>query len=167
MSAYAQLLELKTEVREYFDAKKVLPKISGKRPGKKCVGKSGKGSYIAADKKCKGHYSESGKLTEEGKASAQELAGKVRQRKGLTPIDKVSPSGDTKGAKSSKGKQMETAPTKEQFKSVLEKLEAKRFDLIHGTARNATEEFFAQEELEDIDRKISRYSKRMKDLYGS
>lgn len=112
MSTYAQYQELKAEVRAYFDgdnpcwegyefvgfkkkggkrvpncvpkkkqkldAKKVLPKIGGKRPGKKC-GKS----YIAADRRCKGHYSESGKLTEEGKASAQELAGKVRSRKGM------------------------------------------------------------------------------------
>ena len=78
MTTYDSYLELKGEVREYFDAKKVLPKISGKRPGKKC-GKT----YIAADRKCKSHYSEGGKLTEEGKAAAQELAGKVRARKGM------------------------------------------------------------------------------------
>jgi hypothetical protein len=100
-TAYDSYLELREEVREYFDGKKVLSKIGGKRPGKKC-GKT----YIAADRKCKEHYSEGGKLTEEGKASAQELAGKVRQRKGLAPIDKVSPIGDTKKAESSKGKKM-------------------------------------------------------------
>jgi hypothetical protein len=91
MSTLQAFYELKSEVREYFDAKKVIPKIGGKRPGKKCVGKSGKGSYIAADKKCKEHYSESGKLTEEGRASAQELAGKVRARKGMAPIEKAAP----------------------------------------------------------------------------
>ncbi|MGC8715163.1 MAG: hypothetical protein ACP5RH_22495 [Leptodesmis sp.] len=83
MSAISHFLALKNEVRGYLDAKKVLPKIGGKRPGKKC-GKS----YIAADRKCKSHYSESGKLTEEGKASAQELAGKVRARKGLSDLKK-------------------------------------------------------------------------------
>jgi hypothetical protein len=64
------------------DAKKVLTKISGKRPGKKC-----KGSYISADKKCGDHLAETAsgkrKLSEAGKKSAMELAAKVRKRKGL------------------------------------------------------------------------------------
>ncbi len=64
------------------DAKKVLPKIGGRRPGKKC-----KGSYISADKKCGDHTTQSAsgkrKLSESGKKSAMELAAKVRERKGL------------------------------------------------------------------------------------
>lgn len=67
----------------HLDAKKVLRKISGKRPGKHCVGKSGKGSYISAEKKCADHRNSAGKLTEAGKASARELSAKVRKRKGM------------------------------------------------------------------------------------
>lgn len=62
------------------DGKKVLPKIRGKRPGKAC-GKS----FIAADRKCRSHYT-NGKLNEAGKAAAQGLANKVRDRKGMKPI---------------------------------------------------------------------------------
>ena len=68
----------------HLDAKQVLRKISGKRPGKHCVGKSGKGSYISAEKKCAGHKTADGKLTESGKISARELASKVRKRKGMS-----------------------------------------------------------------------------------
>jgi hypothetical protein len=64
------------------DAKKVLPKMGGKRPGKKC-----KGSYISADKKCSDHSTTTGsgkrKLSEAGKKAAMELAAKVRKRKGM------------------------------------------------------------------------------------
>lgn len=59
------------------DGRKVLQKKSGKRPGKRCGG-----SFIAAEKQCKSHKS-NGKLTEAGKKAAQELAEKVRARKGL------------------------------------------------------------------------------------
>ena len=65
-----------------LDAKKVLTKIGGKRPGKKC-----KGSYISADKKCSDHSATTGsgkrKLSEAGKRSAMELAARVRERKGM------------------------------------------------------------------------------------
>lgn len=65
------------DTQERLDARKVLQKISGKRPGKPC-GKS----YIAADRKCGSHYS-NGKLNETGKKAAELLAAKVRARKGL------------------------------------------------------------------------------------
>jgi hypothetical protein len=84
MSAYTQFLEVQDEVREYLDTKKVLTKIAGKRTGKKC-----KGAYIAADKKCNDHYT-NGKLNEKGKSAAQELAGKVRARKGMKPVQSTS-----------------------------------------------------------------------------
>jgi hypothetical protein len=68
-----------------LDAKKVLLKMGGRRPGKKCGG-----GYIGADKKCRAHeaVSISGKrkLSEDGKRSALELAGKVRGRKGMNPL---------------------------------------------------------------------------------
>lgn len=74
--------------QDRFDAKKVLQKISGKRPGKPC-GKS----FIAADRKCGSHNTKTAtgkrKLTEEGKKAAELLAAKVRARKGLAP--KVKP----------------------------------------------------------------------------
>lgn len=71
----------------HLDAQKVLRKIGGRRPGKHCVGKAGgKGSYISAEKQCKGHKSEDGKLTDAGKVSARELANKVRARKGMKSI---------------------------------------------------------------------------------
>lgn len=67
-----------------FDAKKVLLKMGGRRPGKHCIGKAGgKGSYIAADKQCAGHKGADGKLTAAGKQSARELAARVRDRKGM------------------------------------------------------------------------------------
>jgi hypothetical protein len=62
---------------EHFDAKKVLRKIGGRRPGKRC-----KGGWIAAEKQCSDHKSE-GKLTAAGKQSARELAERVRDRKGM------------------------------------------------------------------------------------
>ena len=62
----------------YLDAKKVLPKIGGKRPGKRC-----KGGWISADKKCGDHKDASGKLTAAGKSAAEELAAKIRERKGM------------------------------------------------------------------------------------
>jgi hypothetical protein len=61
-----------------LDAKKVLPKIGGKRPGKRC-----KGGWISADKKCGDHKDASGKLTPVGKSAAEELAAKIRERKGM------------------------------------------------------------------------------------
>lgn len=57
------------------DGRKVLPKVSGKRPGIRC----GRG-WISAAKKCKSHKS-GGKLTAEGKSAAQELAVKVKRQK--------------------------------------------------------------------------------------
>jgi len=68
----------------HLDAKKVLLKMGGRRPGKHCVGKAGgKGSYIAAEKNCAGHKGTDGKLTQAGKQSARELAARVRDRKGM------------------------------------------------------------------------------------
>ena len=67
-----------------FDAKKVLLKMGGRHPGKRCVGKGGgKGSYIAAEKKCAAHKGADGKLTQAGKSSAGELAVRVRHMKGM------------------------------------------------------------------------------------
>ena len=67
-----------------FDAKQVLLKMGGRRPGKHCVGKSGgKGSYISAEKQCASHKGTDGKLTAAGKQSARELAARVRDRKGM------------------------------------------------------------------------------------
>lgn len=62
----------------HLDAKKVLKKIGGKRPGKRC-----KGGWISAEKQCSDHKTSDGKLTEAGKSSAAELAVKVRSRKGM------------------------------------------------------------------------------------
>jgi len=68
----------------HLDAKKVLLKMGGRRPGKHCVGKAGgKGSYIAAEKKCAAHKGADGKLTQAGKSSAGELAVRVRHMKGM------------------------------------------------------------------------------------
>ena len=68
----------------HLDAKKVLLKMGGRRPGKHCVGKAGgKGSYISAEKQCAGHKGADGKLTAAGKQSARELAVRVRDRKGM------------------------------------------------------------------------------------
>jgi len=68
----------------HLDAKKVLLKMGGRRPGKHCVGKAGgKGSYISAEKKCASHKGADGKLTAAGANSARELAVKVRARKGM------------------------------------------------------------------------------------
>ena len=68
----------------HLDAKKVLLKMGGRRPGKHCVGKAGgKGSYISAEKQCAGHKGADGKLTQAGKQSARELAARVRDRKGM------------------------------------------------------------------------------------
>jgi hypothetical protein len=72
-----QVLE-RRGLSDRFDAKKVLLKIGGKRPGKRC-----KKGWIAADKQCSDHKTADGKLTAAGKASARELADKVRLRKGL------------------------------------------------------------------------------------
>jgi UDP-N-acetylmuramoylalanine-D-glutamate ligase len=82
-----QLLELELGlIKARLDARKVLPKKSGKRPGKFCKGK-GKGSYIAAEKRCADHETTTPdgkrKLSESGKRSAEELAKKVRERKGM------------------------------------------------------------------------------------
>ena len=67
-----------------FDAKKVLLKMGGRRPGKHCIGKAGgKGSYIAAEKQCAGHKGADGKLTAAGVQSARELAVRVRHMKGM------------------------------------------------------------------------------------
>ena len=79
---YTDALKVYLNLCQRLDGKKPLLKKSGKRPGKKC----GKG-YIAAEKRCKEHYNESGKLTDKGKESAKELAGKARERKGMKPID--------------------------------------------------------------------------------
>jgi hypothetical protein len=68
----------------YLDAKKVLPKIGGKRPGKRC-----KGGWISADKKCSDHKDAGGKLTAAGKSAAAELAAKIRERKGLQPSQRL------------------------------------------------------------------------------
>lgn len=81
------LMLLREDAIAHLDGKKTLRKISGKRPGKKCGN-----SYVSADKQCKGHSSktESGKrkLTAAGKKSAEELAAKVRARKGLKALGK-------------------------------------------------------------------------------
>lgn len=93
-----QLLELELGlIKARLDARKVLPKKSGKRPGKFCKGKSGKGSYIAAEKKCADHETTTPdgkrKLSESGKRSAEELAKKVRERKGMKGRVKPTPKG--------------------------------------------------------------------------
>jgi hypothetical protein len=123
MSALQAFYELKSEIREYFDAKKVLPKISGKRPGKKC-----KGSYIAVDKKCNDHYT-NGKLNEKGKASAQELAGKVRDRKGLpalkNALTKSVDEGNPKKVKQKESGANASKPTKEKVSPKMKTTESK------------------------------------------
>lgn len=58
-------------------------------------------------------------------------------------------------------------PTQEQFQVKIEELRQKRCDLILETGKDATEEFFIQEELDDVEGKIARYTKRMNDLYGA
>jgi hypothetical protein len=90
-----QLLELELRlIKARLDARKVLPKKSGKRPGKFCKGK-GKGSYIAAEKRCADHETTTPggkrKLSESGKKSAEELAKKVRERKGMSATKKTEP----------------------------------------------------------------------------
>lgn len=70
------------EVWLRLDAKQVLRKIGGRRPGKRC-----KGGWISAEKQCSDHKTSDGKLTAAGKSSAAELAGKVRSRKGMQPIE--------------------------------------------------------------------------------
>ena len=64
-----------------FDAKKVAVKTKtgmAKIPGKKCGG-----GYISAAFNCRSHKT-GGKLNDKGKASARELATKVRSLKGIT-----------------------------------------------------------------------------------
>jgi len=91
MASVAAILD-KYGLSDRFDAKKVLLKMGGRRPGKHCVGKAGgKGSYISAEKKCASHKGTFGELTEAGKASAVELADKVRKRKGMAAIEKAPP----------------------------------------------------------------------------
>ena len=100
---YAQAVQVYLGFCERLDAKKPLMKQGGKRPGKKC----GKG-YIAAERKCKAEFhatetkriNEKGeeytsrKLTEAGKASAKELAAKVRAQKGLSPLKSIAKKSD-------------------------------------------------------------------------
>ena len=65
----------------HIDAQKVLSKL-GKKLGKKC----GKG-WISPEKKCKSHYT-NGKLNESGKASGENLADRIRQRKKLATVSR-------------------------------------------------------------------------------
>ena len=67
----------------HLDAKQVLRKIGGRRPGKRC-----KNGWIAAEKQCSDHKTKDGKLTAAGKDSARELAARVRDRKGM--LDRTS-----------------------------------------------------------------------------
>ena len=67
-----------------FDAKKVLLKMGGRRPGKRC-----KRGWIAAEKQCSDHKTADGKLTAAGKSSARELAARVRDRKGMQDKNEV------------------------------------------------------------------------------
>ena len=64
---------------------------AGKIPGKKCGG-----SYISASYNCRSHK-KGGKMTAEGKASAKELAAKVRKKRGLKKV-KEKKAFDVKGA---------------------------------------------------------------------
>lgn len=62
---------------------------------------------------------------------------------------------------------MNATPTKEQFEAKLTELRNKRLDLIHETGKTTAEEWFIQEELEDVEAKIQRYKIRMIELYGN
>ena len=63
----------------HLDAQKVLSKL-GKKLGKKCGG-----GWISPEKRCKSHYT-NGKLNTAGKSSGENLADRIRQRKGLSTI---------------------------------------------------------------------------------
>ena len=65
----------------HLDAQKVLSKL-GKKLGKKCGG-----GWISPEKKCKSHYT-NGKLNEAGKASGENLADRIRQRKSLATVSR-------------------------------------------------------------------------------
>ena len=65
----------------HLDAQKVLSKL-GKKLGKKCGG-----GWIAPEKKCKSHYTD-GKLNAAGKASGENLADRIRQRKSLSTVSR-------------------------------------------------------------------------------
>lgn len=114
----------------HLDAKQVLRKISGKRPGKHCVGKSGKRSYISAEKKCADHKNSEGKLTESGKISARELASKVRKRKGMSDRD-VQKDEPLKVVKKTRGEVLQALLEKKQ------KRLSDKFDQHFGDVRSA------------------------------
>lgn len=65
----------------HLDAQKVLSKL-GKKLGKKCGG-----GWISPEKRCKSHYT-NGKLNEAGKASGENLADRIRQRKKLATVSR-------------------------------------------------------------------------------
>ena len=65
----------------HLDAQKVLSKL-GKKLGKKCGG-----GWISPEKRCKSHYT-NGKLNEAGKASGENLADRIRQRKNLATVSR-------------------------------------------------------------------------------
>ena len=65
----------------HLDAQKVLSKL-GKKLGKKCGG-----GWISPEKRCKSHYT-NGKLNEAGKASGENLADRIRQRKKLSTVSR-------------------------------------------------------------------------------
>jgi len=65
----------------HLDAQKVLSKL-GKKLGKKCGG-----GWISPEKRCKSHYT-NGKLNESGKASGENLADRIRQRKKLSTVSR-------------------------------------------------------------------------------
>jgi len=92
MASVAAILD-KYGLSDRFDAKKVLLKMGGRRPGKRC-----KNGWIAAEKQCSDHKTADGKLTAAGKSSASELADKVRQRKGMTSKQSIA-QGKLSGAK--------------------------------------------------------------------
>jgi len=134
---YAQAVAVYYDFCARMDAKKPLLKQGGKRPGKKC----GKG-YIAAERKCKAesHATETKKLNEKGeeytsrrmtaagKASAQELAAKVRARKGLKPIDKSVLTPDNKDKKTG----VKNMLTKEMVNAEPWKYTASQYQAVHG-----------------------------------
>ena len=124
---YAEAL---TFYLDYFhsDAKKVIPKIGGKRPGKRC-----KKGWIPADKQCSDHK-QNGKLTEAGKASAQELAEKVRKRKGLKPLDKsVSTSDNGRKLTGVKGMKLPKLEGSEKQVAWAEKIRQARVEHFNAT----------------------------------
>ena len=104
-----------------FDAKKVLLKMGGRRPGKRC-----KKGWIAAEKQCSDHKTAEGKLTAAGKSSASELADKVRMRKGLS--DRNAPK-VVEGMKDTKAKAKEFEGFKKHYL-------AQAKDVANNTERN-------------------------------